>query len=265
MLPLSKALRATIVGRMKAFGRVDPKPAISAVGRCTFDVGHQPNQEALRIFDTASHFAPRRHLVYFAGSFNVCCTGKAIRCHLAKLLVPTDGDPDVFFAPSGRGNDRGSCHERALDEVARKRNVSSDAIAASYAAIAGGSSGNRYVEMAHAMKASTFCLAPAGDICTSSRFVSAIAAGCIPVVLCNRLRQPFHESVDCSQFVVYYDTDKLARDPMGLLTTLRAMKASKVRRMQAALLDAREKILFQVSGGRTAASNLLVEVRACMK
>ena len=33
---------------------------------------------------------------------------------------------------------------------------------------------------------SVFCLAPAGDMCVSSRINSAIAAGCIPVLLCSR-------------------------------------------------------------------------------
>ena len=41
--------------------------------------------------------------------------------------------------------------------------------------------------MAHEMATSTFCLSPAGDNCVSARFFSAVAAGCLPVVICDHL------------------------------------------------------------------------------
>ena len=41
--------------------------------------------------------------------------------------------------------------------------------------------------MAHEMATTVFCLSPAGDNCVSARFFSAVAAGCIPVVICDHL------------------------------------------------------------------------------
>lgn len=265
MQPLSKALRRSVVGRMKPFGRINPRSTASAVGRCTFDVGHQPNQEALRVFDRRSDpYSKRERLVYFAGSFDVCCTGKFIRCRLAELVPQTDGDADVLLVPSrgARGSGR-ECTEKALGKVARKRGTTIDAVAAEYSRIAGGASGNRYNEMARYLGSSVFCLAPAGDICTSSRFYSAIAAGCIPVVLCDGLKASFYEFIDYTKFVFYYDTTLLMDNPMGLITALRAVSPAEVRRMQTALVAAREQILFQVGGGRRASLNLLGEVDIC--
>jgi hypothetical protein len=43
---------------------------------------------------------------------------------------------------------------------------------------------------------SVFCLVPAGDYEVSSRFYSAIAAGCIPVVISDRLTGAFASSID---------------------------------------------------------------------
>ena len=41
-------------------------------------------------------------------------------------------------------------------------------------------------QMGGEMAQSRFCLVPAGDTCDTSRLYSAIAAGCVPVVLCDR-------------------------------------------------------------------------------
>lgn len=315
MKPLSKALRRSIVGRMKPFGRVHPKAVSSAVGSCTFDVGHQPNQEALRIFKAADPLHPRERLVYFAGSFDVCCTGKLIRCRLANLLPMTDGDADTLLVPSrgARGIGR-DCTEKALISVAAKRGVHVEQVAAEYRRLADGPSGNRcgrsapaaepprpsrrlralrasaratariaalcadvrpslakcraplprYVQMAHYMANSVFCLAPAGDTCTSSRFYSALAAGCIPVVLCDGLKAAFHDLVEYRSFTLSYDTTVLMDNPMSLMDALRAVPADEIRRMQRALVENRDRVLFQVGDGQRVVANLLSEVAMCL-
>ncbi|KAJ1624251.1 exostosin family-domain-containing protein [Pavlovales sp. CCMP2436] len=235
--PLSKALRRSTVGRMKPFGRLRPKSPSSSVGKCTFDVGHQPNQECLRVFEKIDRSQPRKRLIYFAGSFDVCCTGKMIRCRLAGLVPLTDGDADTLLVPSrgARGSGR-ECTEKALVKVAQKRGVDVETVAASYSHIADGPTKNRYLTMAHYMSETVFCLAPAGDICTSSRFYSSIAAGCIPVVLCDGLKAAFFDFVNYNDFLFRYDTTLFMEDPMGLMRALRAVNASEVLRMQRALV-----------------------------
>ena len=52
------------------------------------------------------------------------------------------------------------------------------------------------------MAASTFCLCPAGDTCVTSRLYTAIAAGCLPVVLCDQLSHAnAHEVWHCANLI----------------------------------------------------------------
>jgi protein-tyrosine-phosphatase len=266
MRPLSKLLTHTIVGRMKRYGAVKIKSRTSALGRCTFDVGYQPNQEALRLWTSRALAATARPtLVYFAGSFDVCCTGAAIRCHLAQVLHQTDGEADVRLVPSRGARGEGKqCTERALERVAARRGTTVDAVVASYVALSLGDARDRYVTMARTMASSVFCLAPAGDTCTSSRFYSALAAGCIPVVLCNKLSPAFHQFLNYKAFVVRFDTRALAEEPMALIRRLRAYTAAEVAVMQAALAAARPHVLFQAADGAGAVRNLLGEVDVCL-
>jgi len=264
MQPLSKLLRNTVVGRMKPF-KGGARGAASAGGKCTFDVGHQPNQESLRAFKPALE---RPLLLSFAGSFDVCCTGKFIRCRLAEVLVGTDGDPTVRLVPSrgARGSGR-ECTEKALRRVAAKRGITPDELNAEYQKLAGGATGNRYVEMARTMSQSRFCLAPAGDICTSSRFYSAIAAGCVPVVLCDNLKAAFMPYVNYDEFWVKYDTTFFMDDPLNLVRYLKriAGNATEMRRRLDAVERARTQVLFQAEGdGTGVVANLLNAVYDCL-
>ena len=51
---------------------------------------------------------------------------------------------------------------------------------------------------------SSFCLCPAGDTCVTSRLYTAIAAGCLPVVLCDQLSGAFPSVVPYSSFWIKY-------------------------------------------------------------
>lgn len=260
MRPLSKILRETTVGRMKPFGLRSAQRA-SAVGACTFDLGYSPNQEALRLYRPGG---VRRILVYFAGSLDVCCGGRLIRCRLGALLPEVDADPTVLLVPShGPRKNAGQCTKEALQALALKRNASVDAIGAEFARTAMGETGNRYVAMARYMAESTFCLAPAGDTCTSSRVYSAIAAGCIPVVLCDGFLPAFNNSVDYSGFIIKFPTEPFLRDPRQLLRYLRDIAPATVARMQQALHDHRADVLLQLDDGRRAGTHVLAEAQAC--
>ena len=63
-------------------------------------------------------------------------------------------------------------------------------------------SNEAYLWMGRAMRRSIFCLVPPGDTCVTSRLYTAIAAGCIPVVLCDRLVGGFAANANYSSFWV---------------------------------------------------------------
>ncbi|KAG8459538.1 hypothetical protein KFE25_012873 [Diacronema lutheri] len=269
IFPLNTLLARTTVGRMKSSGRIWPTPRSSAVGRCTFDTGHQPNQVALRAF---SPHAPRPIFLFFAGGLDVCCTGRRIRCEVGQLLLESADDVHVDVGLRGdvlRSLSAGAslpaqpCTMKALELLARKRSQQLRDLVGSLKAAGGHDDANssKYEAMGRMMAASIFCLCPAGDICTTSRFVTTIAAGCIPVVICDKLQGPFGSRAGShllpvpypyESFWIKYPTADFVNRPAGLLEFLRAMSAAEIAHRQEALAANREQVLLQISGSRRA-------------
>lgn len=282
--PLTLVLMETSVGRMKAFGRVslDDNRHHAVVGRCTFDMGHQPNQVALRAFPRAG--TPRPTFVYFAGGLDVCCTGREIRCRVGQLLLAENSDVVIDIGLRGdviRQLQRDSnasrappCTLQAINGLASKRNVPPAALVRQLLASGGQDEPNsdKYSHMGRMMASSVFCLCPAGDLCTTSRFVTAISAGCIPVVLCDGFEGPFGKKegshltpVPYESFAIKYPARAFIQNPLGLLQRLRAMTRSEVMARQAALRAHRRSILMQLPGAVNAGTRFLEEVADCVE
>lgn len=75
---------------------------------------------------------------------------------------------------------------------------------------------------------STFCLVPRGRRVGSFRFIETLQAGCVPLVLSNGWKLPFHEVIDWSQAAIDADERLLLQVP----EILRSIPAGKVFRMR---------------------------------
>jgi hypothetical protein len=103
------------------------------------------------------------------------------------------------------------------------------------------------------MMASTFCLAPRGDTASSRRVYEAIATGCIPVIIADKLHLPFSRRIDYSRFTVRLSEGEALRDPLKLLQDLRSIPNAKVRQLRAHLMEARPAFLWHTDPSRRSA------------
>jgi hypothetical protein len=99
------------------------------------------------------------------------------------------------------------------------------------------------------MRSSKFCLVLRGDTTSSKRLFSAVAAGCLPVVVSDGLRLPFAAAgiIDYSTFALFFP-ESIATTTAGMdhmLDTLRTLPATTYNRMRCALLDAGRFLLYR--------------------
>jgi hypothetical protein len=207
MHPLSRLLKKSIAGRHKTTGNT------MRVG-CLFEVPYRANIAATRTFDAQAGAAglppPRGIRVQFAGSIDVCCTGAKIRCAMSSLVPATYLRNDVQIVPSVR-KEPGPCELEAAEKVQAAVGFRPTPLLVGNEVPSGNhESASR---MAGQMLNSTLCLIPAGDTCVTSRLYTAIAVGCIPVVICDGLHGAFPHRAQYSQFWIKLSARDWVRDP----------------------------------------------------
>jgi hypothetical protein len=333
--PLSKMLGCSTVGRYKA----GPFARPSRVGECVIEIPYQASLHVTRVAlelqakavyahqvgpapsaadlgssrmglaaGTASATRSqqkldgrtKRRLLFFAGSLDVCCTGRQIRCAIGEMLEEREvgeaiATGEILIRPTGGG----SCTRRALARLAnRSLSSSSSALSAETPtptltptltptatprARPGSASSTtppssmhvspgRYVDnglvelTAYEMASSAWCLCPAGDTCVTSRLYSAVAAGCLPVVLCDQLQGAFPGAVDYSAFWLKVPVKAFLARPASLLRTLRALtaNATEMGRRQRALSRARADLLYDLPQSRLGSRFLEAVLGRCL-
>ena len=109
------------------------------------------------------------------------------------------------------------------------------------------------------MMRSSFCLAPRGDSASSRRLYEAVATGCIPVIIADRLQLPFSRRIDWSRFSIRLSERDAVADPLSIVRAVRAVSPTRVASLRAALLEARPHFLFHLDPSRPSAVDQILQ------
>ena len=235
--PLGWLLKPAIAGR----DRVYPGAyGLSAIGRCTFGLPYVANPHIHRVLQRES--APRRILLYFSGSMSdVCCNpGKSVRRAVQQLMLAHGNASDVLLRDVKRENSSYATGDSRW--MARAD----------------------YVLQAEEMVASDFCLVPYGDTETSSRLYSAIASGCIPVIVSDALAGAFASAVPYERLTLRVAHAAFISAPHELVPRLRALPDAARARMRAGLLRHAVDVVYEVPASRVADHILTTAYYSCV-
>jgi putative arabinosyltransferase len=94
------------------------------------------------------------------------------------------------------------------------------------------------------MRASKFCLHPAGDTPSSCRLFDAIVSHCVPVIVSTRIELPFEDEIDYSEFSLVFSVEEATR-PNYLLDQLRQIPKKKWTDMWSKLKNVSRYYEFQ--------------------
>ena len=104
-------------------------------------------------------------------------------------------------------------------------------------------------QFANTVMRSRFCFAPRGDTLSSRRLFDAVAAGCIPIITDEQIRQgivPFSEIIDYRKFCVVVNSDTFSNKHRlrGLVNGLLGMKYERYSFLRTNLNDARPYLVY---------------------
>ena len=103
-------------------------------------------------------------------------------------------------------------------------------------------SADKYDVISDMMMRSVFCPAPSGDSPSARRQITAVMAGCIPVIMSDFILHPFGGIVDWTRFSIQLPTRILAYE--NFIDRLRLVPQERIREMQKALLAAARRFTY---------------------
>ncbi|KAM7279765.1 hypothetical protein ACFE04_006899 [Oxalis oulophora] len=106
------------------------------------------------------------------------------------------------------------------------------------------------------MRASKFCLNPAGDTPSSCRLFDAIVSHCVPVTVSDKIELPFEDEVDYTQFSLFFSTEE-ALQPGYLVEQLRNISKDKWTEMWKRLKEVDHHYEFQYPPKKHDAVNMI--------
>ena len=229
-LRLARMLRLSTVGRPHPYSSSNVD---EGVGRCTLELPYLSNAHALARRPHVEH--RRRWMLLYRGGLRVCCEpGRSVRKAIGRLAARLES--------AGR-------HRRArlvVAERGRQLNATNRSQLLR----------EQYRLQGEEMAESDFCLCPAGDTVGTSRFYSAIAAGCIPVVVANQLAGAFASHVPYERFVLRAEHKAFVQNPELLLERLSLIDQPAILSMRRALDAYAADVIYDWPGSRVV-SNLL--------
>ena len=90
---------------------------------------------------------------------------------------------------------------------------------------------------------STYCLILRGDTTSSKRLFSAIACGCIPVIISDGIQLPFANIIDYNTFTFTF-SESVVNDLRSIFGHLLSVTPERYSQMRQALADVRPHLLF---------------------
>ena len=116
------------------------------------------------------------------------------------------------------------------------------------------------------MRASEFCVVPKGDTPTSSRLYSAIACGCVPLIIADHIRPhlAFSRAVDFERFVAFVPEGEFGRDPVAAVSNVTSHLAPRLESIRDAMEAAGPDLLleYEPSSRSRVVDHLLAEWRS---
>lgn len=106
-------------------------------------------------------------------------------------------------------------------------------------------------EYSQRLLSAKYCLILRGDTTSSKRLFSAVAAGCVPVIISDGLKLPFARIIDYTTFTFTFQ-ESIVHDLKSLFDYLRNVSPVKYVRMRCAMTEARRYLIFDHSSGRVA-------------
>jgi len=222
-----------------------------AFWRCTVVVPYQANpycrqQQRLRHQSSAPETRRRRDWLFFQGSYDAAP-------RLRRNFRSLEGVAGAQVAEVSRSS-LSAAHPWSSN---RSRGDAANNAAARTMA--------RFSKLgtARGMLHSDFCLVPKGDTPTSSRLYSAVACGCVPLVLSDQIRPhlPFARRVRFGEFVTFVRERLFGADPLGTVWNVTERLRPSLGALRTAMEVAAPDLLYDAPAPRVA-ENMLEEWRA---